>query len=205
MSETDVEQYWMATDIESNGFVPEGGFILEVAAVMVDVKTLEEYGRFHRIVTHKEKIPLDTGAIGLHLDSGLFRDLVQVQPGDPSHVRGHLNLGEDLLDFIRETIISRYPKASLKRTVKLVGNTVNFDKDWLLHHCYGALGSMISHRTINCSSFRDTLMAWYGVSFERQGTHHRAMSDVEHSLHILRTYKNYMDRVPGIENVRGGC
>lgn len=196
MSEIDSEEYWMGVDLETNGFELAGGQIYEVAAVLIDANTLEEYGRFHHLVRHEKLAAMDLSVLAMHQKSGLWDDLIAAKLGERHVVRSHSNLAYDLRSFIKSKVYERYPEANLaQRKVKLVGNSVDFDKSWLLAHCGDQLRDMISHRTINCSTLRDTLGKWYGIKFDREGSHHRAMSDVEHSLHILRTYKSYTDRL----------
>ena len=180
MSEQE-EERWVVTDIETNGLQVAGGQIYEVAMIVVDPMTLEELGRFKTLVTHPVIQGMSLKVLAMHTKTGLLAELsnpenIQCSPGS------HSSLDFEICYFLRHAYGQRLEK------IKLAGNSVNFDHAFLSAHCPD-FGRTLHHRTINCSTIRDTLKLWHGINVTREGTHHRAMSDAEYSLELLRVYK----------------
>lgn len=111
----------------------------------------------------------------MHQKSGLIHDLMD---GYNSSV-GHYTLTSALCGLIK-----MYPAG-----VRLLGNSVQFDKEFLKKHCRAA-HDLLSHRIVDVSTFRDTWKAW-GLPVPEGTVAHRAEADVESSIAQLRYF---MDR-----------
>jgi oligoribonuclease (3'-5' exoribonuclease) len=180
-------ELWIVADIETSGLDPDCD-IYEVAMIAIDPMTLRELGRFEKRVRPQGFKGLNLRVIEMHTESGLWQDLKA-----DDCLYSYDALDQSITHWLIEVYRPLYLDVNFSGTVRLVGNTVNFDHERLSLRC-SSLAKWLSHRTINCSTLRDTFKIWAKRDIvDPQKGKHRAMADCEYSLSILRAHRRLMD------------
>lgn len=168
----------LALDLETEGTDLDNHLILECYAKAYYLDTLEPVDTYevHLILGRNYmslRVPRWAPVVqDMHKASGLLEEL-------PNHYA----IGNYTLDTVLTGLIRMYPPG-----LRLLGNSVQFDKEFLRRDCPVAHG-LLSHRIVDVSTYRDTWKAW-GLPVPEGVKAHRAKADVESSIEQLRYFRN---------------
>lgn len=180
-------------DIETTGLNPDRDVILEIAVVLTD-DALNELGHtasaIDRLVRPVERLSprtyanavyrwaenvMDAAVYGMHVESGLLRDLANT-PG-----------AESLL--VVEANILRWIMRSTQEKCILAGSSVHFDRSFLARHM-PTLNSMLHYRHVDVSTIKELARRWDLPQYEPPAEKaHRALPDVRESIAELGFYR----------------
>lgn len=152
----------MAVDLETTGLDPKKGSILEIAARILD-KSLNVVSTFDGVleIGDKQIDQMDSYVFEMHLNNGLI----------------YADQNCTLDDFVEWAVQFG--------SLRLLGNSVGFDKQWLEHHCPVL---PISYKMIDVSSIR-RLHEHAGVVLPKGvESNHRAASDIDNCISEAKFY-----------------
>lgn len=182
----DPTNLWIVLDLETSGPRPTEDVILECAAIAVDSRDLSEVARKSWLVHSTLPAGITPYVMEMHHQNGLWAALAK-SPRE----------GVTELDFA----LAHWLGAELgfvgARSVRLAGNSVQFDHSFLVAHC-PMVRAMLSHRIVDVSTLRDIHSAWLGRPLTEPpagGDAHRAMADAESSLAQLRAFRALLTSV----------
>jgi len=165
-------------DLETTGIDDRTSDILEIATIITD-KDLELIAEGPDLVIHQPDEILETmdpWCIKQHGVSGLTEAC--------SRSKVSLKEAEDLtLAFVR--------KHCLRGKAPLCGNSIGFDRRFLMHHM-PKLNAYLNYRNVDVSSVKELVRRWFPAvltnATEKESTH-RALDDIRESLEELRLYR----------------
>lgn len=174
-----MEPKYVVLDLETSGFDPETDMILEVGALYIDMKTLEEKGRMHGLINPGSvtlaRTRFDPVVKKMHTDNGLFSDMLTGSVA----VFSTAEIETELTRWLREYV------GATSRSVVLCGNSIHFDRGFIQKQMPYVF-EMLSHRVIDTSSLRNCCQQWLGELAPMEVKAHRALEDCEMSLNTLR-------------------
>lgn len=172
-------------DVETTGFAPRCGHVLELAMAAVDPKTLVILDTFealsprinalHRLQCAPHEVQ------EMHQASGLA-DALAARPE------------AELTDCYRPLVRAAcrwLNKHSISTQPPMCGNSVHFDRAWLGHHM-PELAGWFSHRNIDVSSLRELWASWGLAPFPKPQATHRAAADLRDCVAELAHYRNFI-------------
>lgn len=173
--------HYVFVDIETTELDPHAAKLVELACVIVRPSDLS-------FVTHPLHLVARTypwdwrggPAEEMHVASGLKQESLE-----KAHLSDH-EVARKWWAYVKE----HAPKGS-----KLAGNTIWFDRSWLVE--FVDLRDHLHHRVIDVSSFRQTL---YDLGLEGRvpksdgRPRHRALGDVMWALQEYAVYRDYLRR-----------
>ena len=172
------ELVWI--DCEMTGLDLGSDRLIEIAALVTDAD-LNVLGEGIDVVIHTDDEALD-GMVDvvakMHSRSGLTEE-VRTSTIDVATAE------EMVMDYIRTHI----PAA---RTAPLCGNSIATDRGFIARDM-PALDSYLHYRMIDVSSIKELCRRWYPKIYYGQpekGLAHRALADIEESIHELRYYRS---------------
>jgi len=171
------ELVWI--DCEMTGLDLGSDRLIEIAALVTDAD-LNVLGDGVDVVIHADDAALN-GMVDvvarMHRSSGLTEE-VRASTIDVATAE------ELVLDYIREFV----PQA---KTAPLAGNSIATDRGFLARDM-PALDDYLHYRMIDVSSIKELCRRWYPKIYFGQpekGLAHRALADIEESIHELRYYR----------------
>jgi oligoribonuclease len=199
-------------DLETTGLDPRAGSILEIAMIATD-DNFEQIGEpFTSIVRplHMRGLEAMSDYVkNMHHVSGLLDEIWQGAEGSPCGV-GPFVLREDvprLGDVERaaikwiEQIVAINATVTVKQELRgapLAGNTVHFDKRWLIEHM-DDLERLFSHRIYDVSTLTEEIKRSAPAVYARRPglgpdgkpmPQHRALDDIRNSIATAKFYRS---------------
>jgi oligoribonuclease len=164
-------------DLEMSGLDVNACRILEVAAIVTDLK-LEEQETYEAIVYQDPSVlaAMDEWCTRQHGKSGLTAAVPEGQP-------------ETKVESALIELVNRH--WSKKERPVLAGNSIATDRDFIRRWMPG-LANRLHYRLLDVSSFKVMLKARHGITFEKQGSH-RALGDIRESIGELKHYMSFLD------------
>lgn len=169
----------LVLDLETTGLDPKVDKILECSAVRIQIENSEITTKevFNRIVPYDvAELVMDDYVTTMHSKNGLLQDVTSLyNPNKPFKGLDHyltafaLNLGAE------------------KRKINLVGNSIHFDKSFLVESCPNFC-EYLSHRMIDVSSFHLVYDSLNPIARAYSDPAHRAYDDCLSSIKQLSTY-----------------
>lgn len=160
-------------DLETTGLDHETGQILEVAVLITDSHLHELIRRSWQVGVPEELRQLkrlcDDYVTEMHERSGLFKEIAEGFGHQLAEVQDHLQYLIEDFDAVN---------------APLCGSSVHFDRKWLERHM-PSVAELLHYRNVDASGARIVAEAG-GVVIDVPESGHRAMSDVERSLEIVR-------------------
>ena len=169
-------------DLETTGIDDRTSSILEIASIITD-KDLNIVAEGPDLVIHQPDDILDTmdpWCIDQHGRSGLT---------DACRNDG-VPLGVAEAETLR--FVQGY---CLKGKAPLCGNSIGFDRRFLMHHM-PSLNNYLDYRNVDVSSIKELVLRWLPKAIgeiEKKSTH-RALDDIRESIEELRIYKKHIFR-----------
>lgn len=165
-------------DIETTGLLPSTDCILQVALIITD-GSLKEVSRHDWIIQHDNLEELKAGSDSIvqdiHEKTGLWDRLASKEAQPIEEVDAQLS---SMLSYIRDG--SRWG-------VKIGGNSVTFDRDFLKAHLPLTREQMSSHQVMDMSSVLEFFrMVGHRVELPKHYNTHNAMEDVENCVDQAR-------------------
>ena len=170
------EDVFMLIDIETTGLDPNVHRILEVAASVIDLKTLEssDAGYLSTAYFNFDSAPFIHEAVRhMHHENGLWEECKKSPRTEDDVLSG-------LAEFFRSM-------GGKNRNIVAVGNSVDFDLSFLKRH--PSLEPLLSHRKVDIRTALYLVEYWTGLKPEKPKVEHRALSDCIGSLEVLRWCK----------------
>lgn len=169
-------------DLETTGIDDRIGAILEIAAVITNshLEVIAEGPSF--VIQQPDEVlqRMDPWCIDQHGRSGLT---------DACRTAGvPLGVAEaDVLRFVRAHC--------LRGRAPLCGNSVGFDRRFLMHHM-PSLNAYLHYRNLDVSSIKELVRRWQPDLMDRveKRSTHRALDDIRESIEELRVYRAWMLR-----------
>lgn len=175
-------------DLETTGLAVEKDVILEVAMLITDGE-LNQIAPAESMVIGYSQEQLDSKLTpwtrNHHGQSGLLNQVVQSQVTlDQAQ--------QQLLERIKQTT-SAATDNSLSSLPLLAGNNVGFDRKFLEAHM-PVLTSVLHYRNVDVSSLHELGKRWAPqvVSSFKKEYKHRALDDIQESLHELKFYQKHL-------------
>jgi oligoribonuclease len=167
-------------DLETTGIDDRTSAILEIATIVTD-KDLEHLIEGPNLVIHQPEAVLramDAWCDKQHGASGLT----------VASRRSKVSLSDaeaETLAFVR--------KHCLRGTAPLCGNSIGFDRRFVMHHMC-KLNGYLHYRNVDVSSLKELVRRWCPDApgaIEKRSTH-RALDDVRESIDELRFYRSVL-------------
>lgn len=170
-------------DVETTGLHPQDGHkLLQIAVFVTDnqINLLDEEG--YEEIVHYEESELDelkelSGEYvrNMHEKTGLWERLPEGKTLE--------EIDEEVLAYIKQ-----FQKKA--RTSWFGGNSIKLDRDFaseFLPKTY----EYIHYRSVDVTSIAGMAQAWFGISYEKKGTHN-AKDDILESIEELRFYRKHV-------------
>lgn len=189
-------------DLETTGLDEKTDFVLEVGALVVDAKTLEQEVAWSRCVYHTRNVRSDVPVrvptellfrepivAEMHRRSGLIAEC------DGKDAKRCIDTDWELSELIRKHVLD--PNDPKERAV-IAGFSSHFDQRMVREHLPQTF-SLLHYRIANVSTFRDCIKAWFPdalpdwVTKRDQTAEHRALPDCVAALHQLRLFRSIID------------
>ena len=190
-------------DLETTGLKPETCYVLEVAAIITDDNLVEVARKQFLIRPNFGLHMMDEFVRDMHTKNGLLDELRCLPPAswatntnpDPYDI---LEVDARLSSWIREHAVKlgkdEQGKVTLDRP-QLAGNTISFDRAFLKEHLPASHAEM-HYRNLDVSSLNEMARRFWPEIYaatkqskpDGAGVEHRAMWDVQCSLHQARKY-----------------
>jgi len=169
---------FVVLDLETQGLHPDRHDILEIAAVAIDLPTLEERGEpFSIVVKPRADKAMDTFVAQMHKDSGLLAEIEKD--------------GVELAWAEQKLVAWLQAQGAKEKSVVLCGNSIQFDRKFIDHHMGPRLEEYLSHRMVDCRSLMFVAEDWLNMRFRALMTH-RALPDCRVSLETMRAIRKAM-------------
>jgi oligoribonuclease len=164
-------------DMEMTGLDVEKEVIIEVAAIVTDLK-LEKIDTYHSVVKQPQEYldRMDDWNRTHHGKSGLT-DLVP-SGKEPQIVEA------DLLNLVEKNF--RGDRAVL------AGNSIYQDR-MFINKYFPKLNEKLHYRMLDVTSFKLIFNYLYQISYTKKASQHRAIADIEESISELKKYLSYID------------
>lgn len=169
-------------DAEMTGLNNKTCRIIEVACVLTKAD-LVPYAEWEAVVYQNPEVGWEQVAREMHMKSGLFQ---KVQ--------------EDGIDERRAiTQLTGFLSKHLdRRLVNLAGNSVHFDRSFLVEQ-WPTVKPFLTHRHLDISSFKIYAEGLGVKKFAEQPPAHRAMDDIKHSM---KEFNYYLTEIKKLERVQ---
>ena len=173
-------------DLETTGIDDRTCALLEIATIVTD-KDLNIVEEGPELVIHQpERVltTMDPWCIDQHGGSGL------TEASRKSTVS--LAEAEDrTLAFVR--------KHCLKGKAPMCGNSIGFDRRFIIHHM-PKLNGYLDFRNVDVSSIKELSYRWYPGTVEKvvKKSTHRSLDDIRESIEELRFYRQHVFRVKAL-------
>jgi len=158
-------------DAEMTGLNNKTCRIVEVAAILTK-DDLVPYAKWGALVYQNPHVGWEQVAMEMHQKSGLFEEIQQLGIDERIAVNQLVNWLKSHVD---------------RRLVNLAGNTVHFDRSFLVEQ-WPAIKPFLSHRHLDVSSFKIYAEGQGVKKFDLSPPAHRAMDDIEHSIKEFQYY-----------------
>jgi oligoribonuclease len=169
-------------DTETTGLDPDKDALLEVALV-VTTNTLEVCWEDSWVLPFEQgNIAIDPYVQKMHEKNGLWKACLNQHSGHPADVQH---------EIIREARVWTEPG-----TVPMCGSTIGFDRAFLKKHMPD-LEKHFHYRNLDVSSFGELAMRLYPEAYANRPKadgNHRALSDVQGSIALLRYWRQTVMR-----------
>lgn len=169
----------LVLDLETTGLNPKVDKILECTAIGIKLvnDTIETSVLFNCVVPYDiNSLVMDEFVTNMHNKNGLIRDVAKAYE-DNAPFQGL----DYYLTAFAETLVTE------KRKINLVGNSIHFDRAFLVENCPNFC-EYLSHRMIDVSSFHLVYDALNPNTRLRDEPAHRAYDDCWSSIKQLSTY-----------------
>lgn len=169
----------VATDVETTGVSADGCELLEVAVYLLDfnLNVLDPEG-FRRVIKYSPdeiasmKNKVTPYVLEMHTKTGLWDALPDGESLE--------SVDDELLAYIKSVA----PEA---RTSFIMGNSVSLDRDFVQKYL-PQVGEHLHYRIIDVTSVALLVEAWYGILYEKKGTH-SAVEDIQETIAELQYLK----------------
>ncbi len=173
-------------DLETTGFHPERDLILEVGAILYDLKADREICHHHSMPSDplgdEETLrfrPMDVFVYKMHTESGLFARRLQTAP---------TTLGETERELLN--LVSGY---FFRGECMLAGFSVGFDRSFLKQQM-PVLEGFLSHRVIDASVLKSLSKA-YGKEWPKKEPAHRSLEDCREAIEVVKLFRSAIESV----------
>ena len=175
---------WM--DLETTGIDDRSCSIIEIATIITD-KDLHTVEEGPVLVIHQSEAVLrnmDPWCIDQHGGSGLTE---ACRKSTVSLAKAEA----ETLAFVR--------KHCLKGKAPLCGNSIGFDRRFIMHHM-PKLNNYLDFRNVDVSSFKELVYRWYPGVVEKviKKSTHRSLDDIRESIDEMRFYRQHVFRVKAL-------
>jgi oligoribonuclease len=176
------EETFVILDAETTGLNPKNGIILELAALHIDIKTLEVKNIFRELVTQEMfyVIPvselMDAYVTKMHTENGLLAEIEASRKCGPLRDQGALD----------DALGSWFSKLGGK--IVLCGNSIHFDRRFM-EECTPHALKLCHYRMRDTSAMRQTYKDWVGEPPQHDTLKHRALNDCYGSLEIMQWFQ----------------
>ncbi len=174
-------------DLETTGIDDRTCSILEIATIITD-KDLELVEEGPALIIHQPDDILkamDPWCVDQHGGSGLTRACREskISLADAE---------EQTLTFVR--------KHCLRGQAPMCGNSVGFDRRFIMHHM-PKLNGYLDFRNVDVSSIKELVYRWYPGLVEKitKKSTHRSLDDIRESIEELRFYHRNVFRIKALE------
>lgn len=183
-------------DLETTGLDASKERILEVACIITD-DALNEVARFERVTDEAQRTDfskVNSYVIEMHFTNGLWRESLLAKKSE-----NKLDMVDRALaSFIWEhgciKKLNANGEVDLVSVVnpQLAGSTISFDRAFLAKHLHRS-HDVLHYRNVDVSSFNEVAKRVWPAVYEGRprdsaGATHRAMSDINDSLRVMRYY-----------------
>jgi oligoribonuclease len=164
-------------DLEMSGLDVDACRILEVAAIVTDMK-FNELDSYEAIVFQPPEVleAMDAWCTRQHGLSGLTEAVATGKP-------------EGEVEDAMHDLIKRH--WGRKELAVLAGNSIGTDRDFI-KAWWPKVAKRVNYRLLDVSSFKLVFRGRYGVDFKK-GNNHRALDDIRESMAELTHYLGYLD------------
>lgn len=164
-------------DLEMTGLDEQVDVILEVAAIVTDLK-FRNLAEMREVVhqTQETLDKMDEWCTKTHGESGLS---AAVPHGKPLQ-----EVEDQLLDLIDQHFAK-------DEKIVLCGNSIGQDRKFIEKYMR-AFADRLHYRIVDVSSFKEIFREKYGCKFDKQNTH-RALDDIQESIRELVFYLSFID------------
>lgn len=164
---------WM--DFEMTGLDPSTCGIIEVAAIVTDLK-LNAIATYHSVVFQPPELiaQMDEWNQKTHGESGLIDEIAHGKTIDEVEC--------DLIAFIQQHCPDERPV--------ICGNSIHQDRRFI-HAYLPRFDGLLHYRMIDVSAFKQVYRHMFDISFAKQGGH-RALDDILESIEELKHYLTFI-------------
>lgn len=168
------------TDLEMTGLDVEKEVIIEIAAVVTNLK-LEIVEEYHAVVKQPQEYidNMDTWNKKHHGESGLT---ALIPNGKAPEV-----VEDDLVSFLGRHF-------EPKERIILAGNSIGQDR-LFINKYFKRVAEKLHYRMLDVSSFKVVFNNFYQISYAKPQTKHRATDDIQQSILEFKKYLSYI-KVP---------
>ncbi len=170
---------YLWVDCEMTGLDRKNCRIVEIAALLTK-DDLVPYDSFEAVIYQNPEVGWEQVAKEMHQKSGLF-DEIQKNGLDERVV---IN---EFVNFIKRNVD--------RRLVNMAGNTVHFDRNFLIEH-FPVIKNHLTHRILDVSSFKIYAEGLGVKKFDLNMPAHRAMDDIKHSIAEFQYYLSEIKKLP---------
>ena len=163
-------------DMEMTGLNVEKERIIEVAAIITDIK-FNKLDRFESVIHQPQNFidAMDEWNQNQHSKSGLIDKIASAPP----------------IEKI-ETDLCELTKKHFSEPAILAGNSIGQDRKFIDSYMKN-LSSLLHYRMLDVTAWKIIMNSKYKVTFEKTDTH-RALEDIEESILEMKAFTDYIDK-----------